>query len=94
MQDLALICSCFGRMQVVLIGDNNMCFLLNVGANQILVPDSVFSAVCGLLPMGKRGLRIFGLLKTKAFRMRPACSPVEIILVYLFFLKLRMGSVF
>lgn len=53
-----------GLPQVVLIGDNNMCLLLKAGANQVLVPDSVFSAVCGLLPMAgtvrsvtSRGLR-------------------------------------
>ncbi|KAL8440347.1 hypothetical protein Efla_000235 [Eimeria flavescens] len=38
--------------QVVLLGGNNVCLLLQKGENEVLLTEKVFSSACALLPMG------------------------------------------
>lgn len=34
------------------MGGDNACILLEKGEHEVILPDAVFSAACGLLPMG------------------------------------------
>lgn len=41
-------------LQIYLLGDGNICFLVGQGESRLILPDSVFSSVCGLVPFGER----------------------------------------